>query len=221
LTRRFAFLTPDNEAPTDTVCRALYIPDDPQWLALVNGAISELCKPENYEKVGAVTEEEASDRFVLMYRDYIESTEVCMIGAIVAMPRLDALPGFLICDGTTYNKSAYPKLWEVIDASMRTSTQFTVPDLTGKIIAMDGYDGNANHDFGEVYGAGAVTLSTFELPTHNHNTHTHFELLALGPGEFPVASLEIPGGATDNAGDGGAFAIYQPTFALRYFIKAQ
>jgi len=213
------YLTPET-LPSTRLCRRLSIPDDPLILAAVTGALSELLYASNWQPFGSVTVDQIVEAMNEIYDGYIAGS-VCMIGAVVAFANLNPPDGTLICDGTTYTKEAYPELWEAIDTSMRTSTHFTVPDLTGKVISMDGYDGNANHDFGESYGAGAVTQSTFDLATHNHNTHTHIELLALGPGELPVASLELPGGATDNAGDGNAFAIYQPTLALRYFIIAR
>jgi len=193
----------------------------PDWWVndAVIGMFVNLVFPTRFTECGTITCDEAAAAFSAILDSLQRST--FMIGAVIAFANLNPPDRTLVCDGTTYTKAAYPLLWEAIDPSMRTSTHFTVPDLTGRVLAMDGFDGNANHDFNEAYGAGAVAQSTSELATHNHGVHTHIELLALGPGEFPVASLELPGGATDNTGDGNASPVYQPTLALRYFIVAE
>jgi tail collar domain len=180
------------------------------------GFFTDYTWPAKFTECGEVNIDRAAAAFSAILASVKRST--FMIGAVVAFANLNPPENALICDGTTYTKVAYPQLWEAIDPSMRTATHFTVPDLTGRVLAMDGYDGTNNHDFGEAYGTGAISQSVFDLATHNHGTHTHAELLALGPGEFPVASLELPFGATDNAGDNNPIAVYQPTLALRYFI---
>lgn len=51
---RGRWITPDT-LPAETICRVLLIPDEIEIRAAVNGAISELIYPSNWEQVGAVT----------------------------------------------------------------------------------------------------------------------------------------------------------------------
>jgi hypothetical protein len=66
------YLTPDS-APGTTICRTLVIPADTYWLAIVNGALSELCKKWNFEKYGELTPEETAEAFAVMFDDFLAS----------------------------------------------------------------------------------------------------------------------------------------------------
>lgn len=44
------YLTPEGEVPTGLQCRPVFIPDGPEWLALVSGALSELTQRRNFEQ---------------------------------------------------------------------------------------------------------------------------------------------------------------------------
>jgi len=54
------YLTPD-EVPTENICRSLFIPDSPEFIAIVTGALQSLTVPENWTKFGALTPEEAAE----------------------------------------------------------------------------------------------------------------------------------------------------------------
>jgi hypothetical protein len=56
--------------PESTQCRALFIPDSVEWLAIVSGALSELTLPYRWEQVGAVTALEAAERMTAMLEQY-------------------------------------------------------------------------------------------------------------------------------------------------------
>jgi len=72
------YLTPQ-EVPESTVCRTLFIPASAEWLAIVSGAISELCKTYNWDLAGAVTVEEAAARCVQLLDEYYASSGVCVV----------------------------------------------------------------------------------------------------------------------------------------------
>jgi hypothetical protein len=52
------------------VCRPLVIPNDPQWLAVVGGALSELTKEYNWEQVGITPREAAEIATSMLYEFY-------------------------------------------------------------------------------------------------------------------------------------------------------
>lgn len=63
------YLTPDT-APGDTICKTLVIPNDPFWIAIVNGALSSLIYPFAFEQYGTATPEEVAAVFAQMYDDF-------------------------------------------------------------------------------------------------------------------------------------------------------
>lgn len=85
------YLTPDS-APAATVCRTLVIPDDVNWISIVNGALSELIHAYRFEQFGTATPDEVADVFRTMFYDYLVSA--CMNGQLLISPQ-DTTPGYL------------------------------------------------------------------------------------------------------------------------------
>jgi microcystin-dependent protein len=105
--------------------------------------------------------------------------EGSMIGAVLPFV-VAALPdGVLLCDGSTYDKDDYPNLWAVMPAGMKTSDEFTVPDLRDKFIR-----GGGVSDVGNTGGEDSHTLTTNEIPSHNHGLYA--------TGDLDVESIGIP-----------------------------
>lgn len=77
---RGRWITPDS-IPAETICRVLYIPDDTEIRASVNGALSELIYPSNWEQVGAVTPVDMAAAMDTMFWDYAVS--VCEVATVV------------------------------------------------------------------------------------------------------------------------------------------
>lgn len=83
--------------------------------------------------------------------------------------------GWLKCDGSWLNKSEYGLLFNVIGGTFgENSTQFRLPDPSGRVIGMVGthLDSNSSNTFvrtkGEVDGAETHTLTINQMPTHKH-----------------------------------------------------
>jgi len=70
------YLTPD-ELPEERDCRALSIPANTDWLALVSGALTELTKPYNWAQWGAVTVDEAVEAMQAMVDEYYAGCASC------------------------------------------------------------------------------------------------------------------------------------------------
>lgn len=67
--------TGDELTGDDLICRPLFIPDDLTLISSVGGALSELTKPYNWEQVGTMTPETASEIMTEMLKAWHE--EAC------------------------------------------------------------------------------------------------------------------------------------------------
>jgi microcystin-dependent protein len=130
-----------------------------------------------------------------------------------------------------------------------SGSTFKLPDLRGRVAGGIGTDGStSNRAIGLKFGAETHTLSTYEMPSHNHSVydpgHVHemnngFNLVASGGttryvyGHHPdyrgsdyYAHLVTTGNSStgisiNSAGNGGAHNNMQPTqFVGNYFIYA-
>lgn len=62
---RRLYLTPD-APPVGRFCRQLQIPDDPAWVGLVDGALSQLAEAGSWRESGTLTPEETADEMLAM-----------------------------------------------------------------------------------------------------------------------------------------------------------
>lgn len=85
------------------------------------------------------------------------------VGTVVAYAGVKAPAGWLLCDGTAYKKAQYPALAAVLGAT-GTGTDFTVPDLRGRFLM----GSSASHPRAQTGGEETHTLTTAEMPFHNH-----------------------------------------------------
>jgi len=121
-------------------------------------------------------------------------------GTIMAFAGTTAPSGWLLCDGSAVSRTTYSNLFTTISTSFGAgngSTTFNIPDLRGRtIFGLDNMGGttanrltttggiNSNNTIGATGGNQTTTLSTSNLPSHNHtftgssvtttnNTHSH------------------------------------------------
>jgi len=227
------YATPET-LPTGTTCRSLFIPNNEMMIGAVTGALKTLIDSFNWEKVGAITPEEAADAMVEMFDKFCFKEGVCrMVGELILWSGIGApdAENLLLCDGTHYSDADYPALWDIIGTTYggTGSTDFALPDLRGKVAMGE----NSVHFLGTTGGVETVTLTTAEMPSHNHSDSGHIHALAgevlgfaLAPGELPV---DVPGtseftgignASISNTGGGDAHENLQPYLVLNYYIVA-
>lgn len=63
------YITPST-LPSTTYCRRLLIPNSPEWIGTISGALLPLIYPSEWEQTTGITSEEASDRALVMMNDF-------------------------------------------------------------------------------------------------------------------------------------------------------
>lgn len=110
---------------------------------------------------------------------------------IVAIP-----PGWLQLDGSTHSKADFPILWERLPSQLKTSTDFTLPDLTS--IFINGATNEAS--IGTEAGSNSYQLSIAQLPAHTHTEIPPILGVDVGGAGPPLPSASvgapIPSGST-------------------------
>ena len=145
-----------------------------------------------------------------------------MIGMIFPIITSAIPENCLLCDGATYARVDYPNLYASLDAVFIVDADtFSVPDLRSRVVVGAGQgDGLSDYAVGEAGGVEAVTLSTSQIPSHQHGIFTT-TALAVAPGELPVTIPNIvASSSTDLAGGGGAHENRQPFTALNFVVVA-
>jgi len=93
-------------------------------------------------------------------------------GSIIQFAGQTAPAGFLICDGSAISRNNYSDLFTTIGTTYGAgdeSTTFNLPNLKGKVPV--GYDSTQTefNTLGETGGEKTHTLTTNEMPSHEHN----------------------------------------------------
>jgi len=216
------YLTPD-AIPGTKQCRGLFIPDDPAIVAAVTGAIEELAFAYNWELFGTVTPAEMASAMRDMFDEFCIERRTCkVIGSVFAVATASPPPGTLLCDGQSYERSAYPDLYAVLATPFILDAEaFMVPDLRGRVVAGALQFDTPPFNVGNIFGEVEHFLDESEMPTHAHTINATLTSLAVGPGEVPVQTDIIVDTITGFAGSGGAHNNVQPTVVLNYVIVAE
>ena len=157
-------------------------------------------------------------------------------GTVSAFAGSAAPTGYLLCDGTAVNRTTYATLFGVISTTYGTgdgSTTFNLPDLRGRVIAgMGGSLLSGTDALSDTGGSSTHTLTTSELPSHQHttdgtNSGDNHAVRAGHDAIIDATSLSVSandayyktGSVTGTAGSGQAHNNVQPTMILNYIIK--
>lgn len=193
------YLTPDS-VPADTTCRVLVIPNNQEFIANVLGAIQALTFPENWDKWGVLTPEEAAEALVPMFDTLCFNEGVCrVIGEIITSAGTvspDPVK-WLVCDGTSLLRADYPDLFAVIGTvyGAADGSHFNIPDYQGRTIGGSGTgSGLTPRAVGDQYGEENHVLTVGELAIHSHNDagHTHVEGNAAPTVGAAITGVPVP-----------------------------
>jgi len=173
------------------------------------------------------------------------SSAVTPAGIISPFAGSTAPTGWLVCDGQLASRTIYSGLYGAIGDTYGAgdgSTTFNIPDLRGRTIAgqddmggtsanrLTGQTGGIDGDIlGATGGAESHTLTTSEMPAHNHSgtvdLRTNWEAGTSSLSPIGTGSARYDGNASrpslsiSNAGGGAVHNNVQPTIVLNYIIK--
>jgi microcystin-dependent protein len=169
---------------------------------------------------------------------------LCPPGTVISYISSSTPAGWLLCDGSAYSRVEYLNLFKIIGTTYGAgdgTTTFNVPDLRGRTtIGFGAGAGLTNRDMAVSGGAETHTLTTAEMPSHNHDItdpgHTHSyvnnvndqntdnafstETAADSADLAQTTGTSTTGITINNTGGGGAHNNMQPFVVLNYLIKA-
>lgn len=125
----------------------------------VGDAITQLTNDSQWEEIG-----DAVDDIVTACKLSVESWYSDMLIGSLQVFLIVPPPGWLLCDGTTYDKVDYPELWAVLPSQLTSETQLTLPDFADAFLAGTDTEG----EIGNTGGQNTFALSVAQLPAHSH-----------------------------------------------------
>lgn len=218
------YITPST-TPASTVRRCLFIPDEPLWLAAVNGALTELTKMWNWEDIDGITPAEAVTAAQAMIDTYFSGECMETLGMIVPFGRATALPeGWLEMDGSTYDSADYPDLAAVLPGLwlFNSGQNFTLPNMQHRTAV--GAEGSGVYEVGQDGGEEKVALSVANLAAHTHPplspTTAFLGSVASGGGGNVVGGTTFQlASTTGSTGSGSPHENMPPYIALVWGIS--
>lgn len=203
-----AWLTKDS-IPTSRIDCVINLPDSETWRADLLGALLLLAKAENWEQFETLTPQEMADEWLEVLLDFEEfGCFMIPVGTILAFGGNSAPSGFLLCNGETFSRSDFARLFDVIGVSFGVgngTTTANLPDLRGNVLVglspTDADFDAVGHTDGEKFhqlNSSELATHTHTQDSHNHtqnshnhtqNAHTH-DAHFTGAGALTVRSLE-------------------------------
>lgn len=157
------------------------------------------------------------------------------LGQIQAFGFNFAPRGWSTCDGQLLPISSYSALFSLLGTIYGGDgrTTFALPDLRGRSIVHQGHGaGLSSITIGQRSGAEQVTLSTLNMPSHNHGSsvavHTgagessaptgYIAAHSGAFGEEPTSGANLAGVSNNNVGGSQAFNVRNPYLAVNVCI---
>lgn len=220
----------------DDQCRRFVFPNDPVVIAAVNDVLAFLIHDGVWRSSVEVQDIQLQSLIanVLNSQAIVRCSMIQLpIGTILPYLREVIPGGCLALDGATYTQDDYPNLYAVIpDVFKDGAGNFTLPDLTGRVIVGSGDAWNVGDEGGEethVLTVGEMPSHTHVQDAHHHTTQVKSNTTLVSPSGATVvkgnANPALDTGDTtavnQNTGGGGAHNNMQPYTVVNYCIVAE
>lgn len=159
-------------------------------------------------------------------------------GTIIPYGGSSAPSGYLLCDGTAYDRATYAELFAIIGISYGNgngSSTFNVPDLRGRTVVGSGTGAGESRTSsgvpigtaltsrakGDYFGEETHVLTVAELAEHSHSVLAY--IAGAGYTTLNAAigtNTNVAGGAVVNTGSNAAHNTMQPSMVTNFIIKA-
>lgn len=208
------------------------------WLLdAIQQALGSLSVSSNWEGNTTLSPDECANRAQDVIGNFMPGADRCGMIMPFAGDLVFLTPDFLVCDGSNHLVADYPDLYDAIGTSYGGTAghDFNVPNLNTLVLAGVDQTG-VNPGFGWMTQGGnaEITLTTSEMPVHNHTDagHTHVEGIAapnattIGPGAPQPTAIPAPGvtgigfASLSFEGGGNPHSNLQPYMAVNYVIQA-
>jgi hypothetical protein len=214
-----AYLTPNNPPGQCVIVRAVCLPSDAEYLALVGGALSELANAANYESFGSQSPDDTAAFFQGVLDQFYEASMYVSLGMIIPFAT-SSLPAWVLpCTGGTYLRVDYPALYAVLDASLIVDADsFNTPDLRDRYVV--GAGGGVST--GGQVGANSVSLTAAQNGPHTHTyvpPVSNVDLETPGAPDIFAAGIGVPV-QTGSSGNGQAHENRPASTGLLYGMVA-
>lgn len=176
--------------PAGTRCLTLEIPDSAEWYGMALGALWELMRIQNYEKVG-IDIDLTVDRWLEVFRTMeVTCMDIIPVGATMIWHHNAPPERWLLCTGGAAYVAEYPKLFELWGYKYGgAGAQFGLPDIedfspmgAGGLVGLDDYAGDDQ-----------ITLTVGQMPAHSHRVPKQSATVNA------AVNVATPAARTDNA----------------------
>ena len=126
-------------------------------------------------------------------------SKTVLVGEIKPYAGSNEPAGWLKCDGRAISRTDYSALFNVIGTTYGTgdgSTTFNLPDLRDRFPVGAG----DTYDAGDTGGEAEVTLTTNQMPSHNHTPDTNANFVTVDKGRNLGMTAKRSYTATNSSG---------------------
>lgn len=201
------------------------------WFGHIIGMLEALDQPDAWQGTEYEIETaRAQIRELIASAEEEETVNLLPLGLVIPFAGLTAtLPDWLLlCDGAVHDRVDYPDLYAVLESAFVIDADtFKTPDLNDRFVS------GASSGVGAVGGSATETLTTAQMPVHDHKKwdggSNEYVVMDVGPpGQLANTTFPNNGGApvylvprTGSAGSGAAHNNLPPYLKLRYYIVAK
>jgi microcystin-dependent protein len=200
--------------------RYSFVAPSDQWVVeAIIGMLVDYSNIATWYQEGTATIEEAAAIFASVWNTF--GVDMATTGVIVPFAGGILPIGWLVCDGSSLDRAAYANLFAAIGTvwGAADSTHFNIPDLRGRTLLGQGLAGSGTtFGLGSVGGEETHTLTTAEMPTHNHTYTPPGAPIVVTPAGVPANSPALLPANTGDTGGGGPHNNLQPYAVVNYAI---